>query len=77
MVPIEMGAAKGRLDGMVVCICNRLTDTMIAAAVADGARNQADVFRRYHLRRGCSSCSVRIAEAIERAITNTHLDAAE
>lgn len=52
---------------MVVCICNRLTDTMIAAAVADGAQNQADVFRRFHLRRGCSSCSVKIAQAIERA----------
>lgn len=52
---------------MVVCICNRLTDTMIAAAVADGALNQADVFRRFRLRRGCSSCSVKIAQAIERA----------
>lgn len=52
---------------MVVCICNRLTDTMIAAAVADGARTQADIFRRYRLKRGCSACSVQIAEAIERA----------
>ncbi len=62
---------------MVVCICNRLTDTMIAAAVADGARNQADVFRRYRLRRGCSSCSVHIAEAIEHAQQGLSREAAE
>jgi bacterioferritin-associated ferredoxin len=62
---------------MVVCICNRLTDTMIAAAVADGARNQADVFRRFRLKRGCSSCSVRIAQAIERALKGPGLEAAE
>ena len=62
---------------MVVCICNRLTDAMIAAAVANGARNQADIFRRYHLRRGCSSCSVRIAEAIDRAQHGAPIQPAE
>jgi bacterioferritin-associated ferredoxin len=62
---------------MVVCICNRLTDTMIAVAVADGARNQADVFRRFKLRRGCSACSVKIAEAIEKAQKQAGIRAAE
>lgn len=40
---------------------------MINEAVANGARTQADVLRRYHLHRGCSSCTVEVANAIERA----------
>lgn len=53
---------------MVVCICNRLSEFMISQAVANGARTPDDVFRRYHKRRGCSSCTVRLAEAIDRAL---------
>ncbi|GAA0557650.1 (2Fe-2S)-binding protein [Rhizomicrobium electricum] len=53
---------------MVVCICNRLSELMISQAVANGARTPDDVFRRYHKRRGCSSCTVRLAEAIDRAL---------
>jgi len=62
---------------MVVCICNRLTDTMIAAAVAKGARTPTDVLRHFRMRRGCSSCTVRIAEAIDRARHQADLQAAE
>lgn len=62
---------------MIVCICNRLTDVMIAKAVADGARNQADVLRRYRMHRGCSACSVKIAECIDRALKSPAAEAAE
>ena len=62
---------------MVVCICNRLTDTMIRAAVAGGARTPTDVFRHFRMRRGCSSCTVRVAEAIDRARYQVDRQAAE
>lgn len=60
-------AARRTAEQLLICICNRLTDTMINEAVANGARTQADVLRRYHLHRGCSSCTVEVANAIERA----------
>lgn len=53
-----------------VCICNRLSEAMIGEAVAHGARTPADVLRRFRLRRGCSSCTVEVAEAIDRAVSN-------
>jgi bacterioferritin-associated ferredoxin len=62
---------------MVVCICNRLTDTMIAAAVAKGARTPTDVLRHFRMRRGCSNCTVRVAEAIDRARYQADRQAAE
>jgi bacterioferritin-associated ferredoxin len=62
---------------MVVCICNRLTDTMIRAAVAKGARTPTDVLRHFRLRRGCSNCTVRVAEVIDSARRQPDLQAAE
>lgn len=50
---------------------------MIAAAVAEGARTPNDVFRRFRMRRGCSSCTVHVAEAIEQAQKKPPIDAAE
>jgi bacterioferritin-associated ferredoxin len=57
---------------MYVCICNRLSDSMIGEAVDHGARTPTDVFRHFRMRRGCSSCTVHVAEAIERAQDRTH-----
>ena len=62
---------------MVVCICNRLTDTMISEAVSRGAWTPTDVFRHFRMRRGCSSCTVRVAEAIDRARYQAGRQAAE
>ena len=50
---------------------------MIADAVARGARTPDEVFRRLRVRRGCSSCTVHIAEAIDRARNAPSTDAAE
>lgn len=52
---------------MYVCLCNRLTEDMIKQAVAKGARTSADVLRHFRMRRGCSNCTVKVAEAIDRA----------
>lgn len=52
---------------MYVCLCNRLSTAMVADAVAKGARTPDEVFRRFHMHRGCSSCTVRLAEAIDNA----------
>jgi len=62
---------------MVVCICNRLTDTMIGEAVAKGARTPTEVLRHFRMRRGCSSCTVHVAEAIDRARRQPGRQAAE
>ena len=68
---------SGSVRRMYVCLCNRLSESMIAEAVANGARTPMDVFRRLHLRRGCSSCTVRIAEVIDQARAQGPHDAAE
>ena len=62
---------------MYICLCNRLSESMIADAVARGARTPDEVFRRLRVRRGCSSCTVHIAEAIDRARNAPSTDAAE
>ena len=50
---------------------------MITEAVGRGARTPADVFRHFRMRRGCSNCTVRLAEAIERAQNRATPQAAE
>lgn len=62
---------------MFVCLCNRLSVAMVKQAVAKGAHTPADVFRHYRMRRGCSSCTVQVAEAIDRARAEPSLEAAE
>jgi bacterioferritin-associated ferredoxin len=62
---------------MYVCLCNRLSDTMVSDAVAHGATTPAEVFRRFHMKRGCSGCTVQVASAIDRARIQTKLEAAE
>jgi len=52
---------------MLICLCNHLSDAMVRDAVARGARTPDDVFRRFKKHRGCSACSVKLAQAIERA----------
>lgn len=52
---------------MYVCLCNRLTEDMIGQAVAKGACTPPDVLRHFRMRRGCSNCTVKVAEAIDRA----------
>ncbi len=62
---------------MYICLCNRLSQAMINQAVTKGARTPTDVFRHYRMRRGCSSCSVQVAEAIDRAMEKPSVEAAE
>jgi bacterioferritin-associated ferredoxin len=50
---------------------------MIDQAVIKGSRTPTDVFRHYRMRRGCSSCSVQVAEAIDRARDKPSVEAAE
>lgn len=62
---------------MYVCLCNRLSDSMVGEAVDHGARTPADVLRHFKKRRGCSNCTVHMAEAIERAQDRAAPQAAE
>jgi bacterioferritin-associated ferredoxin len=62
---------------MYVCLCNRLTDDMIKQAVAKGARTPPDVLRHFRMRRGCSICTVQVAESIDRALAAPSRQAAE
>jgi bacterioferritin-associated ferredoxin len=65
------------MSSMSICLCNRLSQAMIDQAVGKGARTPTDVFRHYRMRRGCSSCSVQVAEAIDRARDRPAVEAAE
>jgi bacterioferritin-associated ferredoxin len=52
---------------MLVCICNRLTDTRIGQAIADGAQTPLDVFKLCGARRTCPNCSNTIRGMLARS----------
>jgi bacterioferritin-associated ferredoxin len=41
---------------MIVCMCNRITDVKVRAAVTAGARTPKDVFKKLGTPRGCGQC---------------------
>ena len=54
-----------RSFAMYVCICNAVTDKMIRAAAAAGARSLDDLQRMTGCAGGCGSC----AEMVEQMLT--------
>jgi len=44
------------LNAMYVCICNRITDHQIRAAVADGAGSLRNVCAQLSIGNGCGRC---------------------
>jgi bacterioferritin-associated ferredoxin len=58
---------------MIVCMCNRVTDAKIKAAIAAGAKTPAEVFKLLRVQRACGQCletiTAQIAEAGAAAST--------
>jgi bacterioferritin-associated ferredoxin len=64
-IPPEGGAFG---DGpMLVCVCNRLSDSRIGKAIAEGARTPLEVFKRCEARRSCPNCSNTIKGMLSRS----------
>ena len=56
---------------MIVCVCNRLNESKIGAAVCDGARSADEVYARCGVRKNCGRCQETIEgmlEASQRAL---------
>lgn len=51
---------------MIVCVCNRLSDSKVREAVQAGAKRPADVFRILGVPRSCGSCTDAIETIIEQ-----------
>jgi bacterioferritin-associated ferredoxin len=52
---------------MIVCMCNRITDAKIRAAIAAGAKTPTDVFRILHVQRACGQCLEAIGYLLDTA----------
>lgn len=52
---------------MIVCVCNRLNETKIAAALASGVRSADDVYACHGVKRKCGTCLTTIQTMLEDA----------
>ena len=61
------GLARRNLDAnwMIVCVCNRLNDQRIGAAICGGAENADDVYARCGVRKNCGRCQETIENLLE------------
>lgn len=51
---------------MIVCICNRLNEQRIGAAICSGAKNAEDVYARCGVRKNCGRCQETIETLLEQ-----------
>lgn len=52
---------------MIVCVCNRLNEQRIGAAVMDGARCADEVYARCGVRKNCGQCQETIQGMLEES----------
>ncbi|OJU10198.1 MAG: hypothetical protein BGN85_12600 [Alphaproteobacteria bacterium 64-11] len=50
---------------MIVCVCNRLNDQRIGAAIMEGAECADQVYARCGVRKNCGRCQETIEEMLE------------
>ncbi|MEM9255821.1 MAG: bacterioferritin-associated ferredoxin [Pseudomonadota bacterium] len=53
---------------MYVCLCNRVTDTQIRAAVAQGASSMRDIRRQLGVASQCGKCGTMTSEIMREAL---------
>jgi bacterioferritin-associated ferredoxin len=58
---------------MYVCICSRVRERDVRAAILCGARTEESVGDACGAGTGCGSCLDRIGELIDEEATDTHL----
>jgi bacterioferritin-associated ferredoxin len=62
---------------MIVCVCNRLNDTKIRGAIAQGAACSDQVYSYCNVRKNCGKCQETIEKMLDRAEAPRLLQAAE
>jgi bacterioferritin-associated ferredoxin len=50
---------------MIVCVCNRLNEQKIGAAICCGAASADEVYARCGVRKNCGRCQETIEEMLE------------
>jgi len=58
---------------MIVCVCNRLNDTKIRGAIAQGANCSDDVYSYCNVRKNCGRCQETIEKMLDGAAARPHL----
>ena len=54
---------------MIVCVCNRLNDSKIKAAIKAGATSAPAVFKQLGVQRACGQCLESVVELLDAAKT--------
>jgi bacterioferritin-associated ferredoxin len=62
---------------MIVCVCNRLNETKIRAAIARGPSCTDEVYALCGVRKNCGRCQETIAEMMDEQADRRVLVAAE
>ena len=52
---------------MIVCVCNRLNEQRIGAAICGGAQCADDVYARCGVRKNCGRCQETIEELLDQS----------
>jgi len=52
---------------MIVCVCNRLNDTKIRGAIAQGADTSDNVYSYCNVRKNCGRCQETIEKMLDSA----------
>jgi bacterioferritin-associated ferredoxin len=61
-------------EQMIVCICRRVSDKTIRAAIQDGAQSVQEIALATRAGTGCGCCQPYIAEMIQEACAGTCAD---
>jgi len=61
---------------MIVCVCNRLNENRIRAAIAGGAQTPCQVYAGCGVERNCGRCQETIADMLDEARPENRLDRA-
>ena len=66
-VGLSMRIALGWSPWMIVCVCNRLNDQRIGAAICGGADCADEVYARCGVRKNCGRCQETIEGMLEKS----------
>ncbi|MBL6936418.1 MAG: (2Fe-2S)-binding protein [Alphaproteobacteria bacterium] len=58
---------------MIVCVCNRLNDTKIRGAIAQGANSADEVYSYCNVRKNCGRCQETIGKMLDAGAARSRL----
>ncbi len=68
---MRLRIALGGSAWMIVCVCNRLNEQRIGAAICGGANCADEVYAGCGVRKNCGRCQETIAEILEETQVQT------